>query len=196
MINHVNLNICQTNRHSIGILDMLPIEIIYTVVEFLSPFDIINFINVYPLRLRNSFEFDLNEQVVKYSDGYIFLVNIIHKIIEFEKQVDLEILSMIKEIVMILQKTSKYMDILGYSHYLFIVKQGSSALKIKNLLTDDCQVIYLIFPNIDKLCYYIDNYLNFTKSDTIEYEYRIRNYNVKQCLIKSKVIKIFYTLED
>ena len=76
------------------------------------------------------------------------------------------------------------MDILGYSQYIFIVNQGSYAIKIKNLLSDDSQLIYLTIPDVSKLCYYIDTYLKFDKmqNESSSVNYMIRNYNVKKFL--------------
>ena len=127
--------------------------------------------------------FDLHEYILMFSEGNMPLVNIIHQIIKQERIVEYDILNMFKDIYEILKRTSKYMDILGYSRYMFITKTSginNIGIRIEYLFRDDTQLIYLIFPDLDKLCYYIDKYLNFNKMNSTIY--MIRNYNVKQFL--------------
>ena len=157
----------------------LPPEIFYLILDTLSPFDIINFTNVYPypLHLNINFKTKLENQIIQFSDDNNSLSSIIYQMIVFYKEVDYNILNLFKELFGFLRKSSKYMDILGYSFYIFKIKKGKTSVVVKNIFEKDSQIIYLYFPDTKKLSFCIENFLKFTKKDNDKYI--IRNYHIR-----------------
>lgn len=160
-------------------MDNLPNELLYLIMDFLSPFDTINFIKVYPLKSSTHFKNELDKEIFKFSNGNNKLSSFIQNIICSEDEIDLVVLHIIKELFYIFKKAHKYMDILGYAYYTVIIKKGNKNIKIENVFDKDSQIIYIYYSNLEKMSCYLESFLNITKNNN-KYSYTIKNYNIKK----------------
>ena len=106
----------------------------------------------------------------------------IKNIIYSQNEIDTDALQIVKELFYIFKKAHKYMDILGYSYYNVIIKNGNKNIKIENVFEKDSQVIYIYYLNLEKMSCYLESFLNITKKDK-QYSYIIKNYHIKKLVI-------------
>lgn len=162
----------------------LPIELIYSIMDFLTPFDILNFSNAFMIKPCKKYYDEIGEHIELYCCGNRSFMRIIKNIIRDKHMIDYDIFNILESIVYIIKKSSKYMDILGFSNYIFNIKHGSAFISKHSIpiIYTDTQIINIQYPDIDILTEYLENYFNF-KSDSNNV-YKIKKYNIKY-LIKN-----------
>lgn len=146
-----------------------------------DPFNTVNFCNVFNLKPNQKYNNLIKDKIYEFCDGNKTFINIIHRIIHEKNIVDFGIFNILKDIVFIIKKTSKYMDILGFNTYIFNLKDGPCYISKYALpvIYIDTQIINIHYPNIKLLQNYLENYMNFIPDDTVNFIYKIRKYNMR-----------------
>lgn len=160
----------------------LPNELLYLIHDFLTPFDSVNFNNIIYLQYKKNFKKSLEKQIIEFSNGNQTLAYLITNIITSQKEVDTDLLSVFKELILLFKKTNKYMDILGYSFYVISIEQGENSIRTENVFEKNSQIIFITFNDKFKLSFYIEKFLKFTKKDH-KNRFVLRNCDVKKNLL-------------
>lgn len=163
-------------------LRQVPVEIIYEITNWLDPFDAINLSYVLGgLKLVNNVTL---KTYVKNFCRNISFEKIVNAIIRDHGFINYDILDIFSKIIYIVNRSSKYMDILGYNTYIFNIKCGKPFIATHTIpiIYNDKQIINIYFPNIDRLEYYLQKYMNFYKNGNNFY--KIQKYKLKHLLNK------------
>jgi hypothetical protein len=157
----------------------LPIEIVYNIMDFMNPFDILNFSNVLSIKPCKKFDDEIGYHIEWFCSGNKSFMCIIKNIIRDKCLVDYDIFNILDSIVYIIKKSSKYMDVLGFSNYIFNIKGGKSFISkyAIPIIHKDTQIINIEYPDPNVLIEYLEKYLNF-KTDQYSI-YKIKKYNIK-----------------
>ena len=145
----------------------LPLELIYTIINFLDPFDIINLIYAYKLKftliLDEKYASSLNCEIKNFAQNNYEFVEIIYNIIQKVQFIDYTIIRILRDILYITNKISKYSKILGLSKTTICIKTGSPyIIKYGNpILYKDSHIINIYYPNIHILQKYISTFLHY-----------------------------------
>lgn len=157
----------------------LPLELIYNIMDFLSPFDILNFSKALNIKPYKRYYDEIQDEIEYFCSGNRSFIRIIQCIIDDKCMVDYDILMILDSIVYIIKKSSKYMDILGFSNYVFNIQVGDPYISKHAIpvIYTDTQIINIRYPDTNILTEYLEKYLNFT-SDCPNV-YKIKKYNMK-----------------
>ena len=160
----------------------LPVEILYQIMDWLDPFDVVNFCNVFCLQKNKNYKLTIDDKLYQFCEGNKTFINIIYRIITEKKRVDFDIFHILKDILYIIKKSSKYMDILGFNTYVFNLNKGPIYISKYTLpiIYIDTQIINIHYPNIELLQNYLETYMNFNnENNNHKYSYRIKKYNMR-----------------
>jgi len=174
---------------------LLPNELKYNIMDWLGPFDILNFSKVVFLDPYRKYYDLIDDEIIKYCNGNTYLKNIIKNIIKDDGCVKYDLLNIFKDIVYIIRKSSKYMDILGFNTYIFNLYKGSVFISKYSIpiIYSDTQIINIYYPDIELLQYYLEKYMNFMR-DVKSCIYIINKQDMNK-LFKNEKVKI-YDLND
>lgn len=161
------------------VITHLPVEILYNIMDFMNPFDILNFSNVLMIKPYKKFDNEVGREIERFCSGNKSFMRIIKNIIRDKCLVDYDIFNILDSIIYIIKKSSKYMDILGFSNYIFNIKKGNSFISKYAIpvIHMDTQIINIEYPDPNVLTEYLEKYLNF-KLDHNNI-YKIKKYNIK-----------------
>jgi hypothetical protein len=164
-------------------LSTFPVELVYEVMKWLTPFDILNLSYILNVKYTRSFNDELRKYIKAFCNNNAFETIVTH-IIRDNKFVNYDILRIFSNIVEIITKSSKYMDILGYNTYIFNIKYGLPYISTHTIpiIYMDTQIINIQFPDIDTLEFYLEKYMNFYKNKNNLY--RVKKYELKHLVHK------------
>jgi hypothetical protein len=153
----------------------LPREIIYEIMDWLDPFDILNICYICKINPNRKYYLYKDKQISRVCNGDNYFINVIDNIIDKIKFIDYNIISILDSIICIIKKTSKYMDILGFNTYVFNIHKGSNFISRHAIpiIYKDTQIINIYYQDIDVLKYYLENFMNF------KIDVKIKKYNMK-----------------
>lgn len=156
-------------------MSRLPYEIIYEIMNWLDPFDILNVCYVFKMRPNKKYYLYINDEIDKYCSSDKYFIRIINDVINKMEMIDYNIISILDSIVYILNKSSKYMDILGFDTYVFNIRKGSSFISKHSMpiIYKNTQIINIYYQDVDLLKYYLENFMNF------KIDFKIKKYNMK-----------------
>lgn len=159
----------------------LPIELLYSIMDFMNPFDILNFSNVMMIKPYKRYYDEIGNEIECFCSSNRSFMRVIKNIIRDKCVVDYDIFRILDSIVYIIKKSSKYMDILGFSNYIFDIKKGSPFISKHAIpiIRTDTQIINIKYPDPEVLTEYLEKYLNFKSDNTDVYVYKIKKYNMK-----------------
>jgi hypothetical protein len=160
-------------------INRLPLELIYYTMEWMEPFDILNLSYVLKIKCNRLFYTScLKPYIKKFCNNKTF-ETIVNCILRDTRFVDYDILYIFGKIIDIINKSSKYMDVLGYNTYIFNLTTGKPFISIHTvpIIYMDTQIINIHFPDVEKLEGYLQKYMNFSKNS--KNSYKIKKYNLK-----------------
>jgi len=168
----------------------LPLELKYEIMNWLQAFDILNFSKALNIKLCKKYKQIINDEIIRYCNGNEYLKNIITNIIKNEGFINYDLLNVFDDIVYIIRKSSKYMDILGFNTYIFNLYKGTMFTSKHSIpiIYSDTQVINIYYPDIELLHYYLEKYMNFMR-DINSYIYRINKHDMKKLLKFNKQLE-------
>lgn len=164
-------------------LTFLPLELKYEIMDWLEAFDILNFSKAFNIELCQKYTNKINYQLITYCNGNEYLKNIIGNIIKNEGFINYDLLNIFSDIVYIIRKSSKYMDILGFNTYIFNLYKGTTFISKYSIpiIYSDTQIINIYYPDVELLQYYLEKYMNFMRNID-SYIYKINKYDMKKLL--------------
>jgi hypothetical protein len=159
----------------------VPVEILYQIMDWLDPFDIINFCHVFSLKPSKRYYLSIHDKIYDFCDGNNTFSNIVNRIISDKGFVDYDIFNILGDILHIIKRSSKYMDILGFNTYVFNLKRGPRYISKYTfpIIYIDTQIINIHYPNINILQEYLETYMNFNSDEKNKHSYKIRKYNMR-----------------
>jgi hypothetical protein len=165
------------------VVNAFPIELVYEIMKWQNPFDALNLSYVLNVKHTRSFRDNLRAYIKIFCNNNAFETIVTH-IIRDNRFVDYDILRIFRNIVDIINRSSKYMDILGYNTYIFNIKSGLPYISTHTIpiIYMDTQIINIQFPDTDTLEFYLEKYMNFYKNKTNSY--RVKKYDLKHLVRK------------
>jgi hypothetical protein len=161
-------------------MQVLPIELKYKIMDFLHPFDIINFSNAMVINIPSVYKNAINKYINESDFSYIYK-DVLRNIIKYRNFIDYKVINIIENICNIIIKSNKYMDILGISGYTFNVKNAStSCVTDTGIIIGNMKVINITFNDPEMIKFYIDNY--FCVND-IDKENKCKNFFYKKVIL-------------
>jgi hypothetical protein len=153
----------------------LPREIIYEIMDWLDPFDILNMCYIFKMNPTRKYYLCKDNQINRVCNGDKYFIKVMNNIIDKIQFIDYNIISILDGIIYIVRKTSKYMDILGFNTYVFNINKGSNFISkyAMPIIYRDTQIINIYYQDVDLLKYYLENFMNF------KIDCKIKKYNMK-----------------